>query len=81
MTTPSKVTSTTPKTRTRRKAQPPTIYPLSRYEIEHRTHVRASRELSEFIASLTEAEKRVIGHVKPFGDPGKWVKRNPPLTW
>ena len=68
MTTQSKVTSP------RRKPKSQTIYPLSRYEIEHRTRVRALRELNEFIGSLTESEKRVVGHVTPYGDPVNGIK-------
>ncbi len=66
----------TPKARTRRKpkAQHQTIYSLSRYELEHRTHVRALRELNGFVESLTESEKRVIGHVTPYGDPANGLK-------
>lgn len=51
-----------------------TIYPLSRYEIEHKARVRALRDLNEFIASLEESEKRVIGHVTPYGDPVNGLK-------
>lgn len=53
----------------RRKSKNPTIYPLSRYEIEHRAYTRGLSELSDYINSLTEAEKKVVGHVCPFGDP------------
>ena len=73
-----KIAPSTPKARSRRKtnqlSKPLAIYPLSRYEIEHRTYAQALRELHEFIASLTESEKRVIGHVKPFGDPANGLK-------
>lgn len=55
--------------KTKSVSKSPIIYPLSRYEIEHRNHARASKELHEFIASLTEAEMRVVKHVRPFGDP------------
>ncbi|MBA3755172.1 MAG: hypothetical protein H0X02_02605 [Nitrosomonas sp.] len=79
MKTPSKVTPATPKARTRKTKsaahpKPQTVYPLSRYELEHRTRARGHRELGEFIASLTESEKSVIGHVKPFGDPVNGLK-------
>ena len=68
MSTQSKVTPV------RRKPKSPTIYPLSRYEIEHRTRVRALRELNEFIGSLTEPERRVVGHVTLYGDPVNGIK-------
>lgn len=74
MRTKSTITSATPKARSRRKPNPTTIYPLSQYEIKHRTHARAFRELTEFIEALTKAEKQVIGHVKPFGDPVTGLK-------
>lgn len=74
MTTQSKVTHSSPKARLRKKPITPTVYPLSRYELEHRAHVRALRELNEFIGSLTESEERVIGHVKPYGDPVNGLK-------
>jgi len=66
----TKVTSA----RRTRKTKSPTIYSLSRYEIEHRAHVPALRELNEFIDSLTESEKSVIGHVTPYGDPANGLK-------
>ncbi|MBS0424646.1 MAG: hypothetical protein JSR71_09550 [Proteobacteria bacterium] len=58
-----------PKVRTRRKTKSQTIYPLSQYEIKHRTRANQLRELNEYIASLSDAEKRVVGHVCPYGDP------------
>ena len=57
------------RTRKTKSASQPTVYPLSRYELEHRAHVRASRVLDEFVATLTESEMRVVGKLKPYGDP------------
>ncbi|MDP1550518.1 MAG: hypothetical protein Q8L97_10220 [Nitrosomonas sp.] len=74
MTTKSKVTSVRRKTKSAAPQESTTIYPLSRYEIEHRARVRALRELNEFYDSLEESEKRVIGHVKPYGDPVNGLK-------
>ncbi|PXX15097.1 hypothetical protein C8R27_11289 [Nitrosomonas ureae] len=69
----SKVASATPKARTRKSKEvskpQPIIYPLSQYEIEHRSRNRAFKELSEYILSLTEAEKLVVADVCPFGNP------------
>jgi len=76
MTTPSKVTSPrrTRKTKSAAQPKPQTVYPLSRYELEHRTRVKDLRELNEFIDTLTKEEMRVVGKVKPYGDPVNGLK-------
>lgn len=76
MKTPSKVTSTrrTRKAKSAELPKPQTVYPLSRYEMERRAYSRGMKELADFIASLTKAEKSVIGHTTPFGDPVNGLK-------
>ena len=76
MTTPSKVTSPrrTRKTKSVAQPKPQTVYPLSRYEMERRAYSRGMKELADCIASLTKAEKSVIGHTTPFGDPVNGLK-------
>jgi len=68
-------TPATSKARSRRKTNSATtsstIYPLSSYEIKHRASARATKELMDFYSALSEAEKLVVGHVKPFGDPAR----------
>lgn len=69
--TPNKISRATgaPRPRRKTKSVAPTVYPLTRYELEHRSRNIGLKELTAYIASLTEEEKRVIGHVCPFGDP------------